>query len=211
MGRSGQFIRSWWEPRQTPEEALGSGTAPQQGLSPRESALREDLGKEYYAILGVVSEYDGRLMTIKGWSVTLSLAGLGLGFQQQHYALFALAAATALAFWYVDALMKGFQLRYYWRMRDIEVAAFQINAVLLNGLGRQSAPRIDMSWGYKGRKGEESPRVPVRRSARNVHTLLQRRLWMPQVLLPHMVAVVIGVVLFVVALLHAPGFGGMRP
>ena len=58
-------------------------------MTPRKNALREDLSKEYYAILGVVSEYDGRLMVVKGWSVTLSLAGLGLGFQQQHYALFA--------------------------------------------------------------------------------------------------------------------------
>ena len=45
-------------------------------------------------------------MTVKGWSVTLSLAGLGLGFQQGHYALFALAAATALAFWFIEGQMK---------------------------------------------------------------------------------------------------------
>ena len=44
--------------------------------------LREDLSKEYYALLGVVSSYDGWLLIVKGWSVTLSLAALGLGFQQ---------------------------------------------------------------------------------------------------------------------------------
>jgi hypothetical protein len=46
--------------------------------------LREDLSKEYYAILDVVSNYDGWLLIVKGWSVTLSLAALGLGFQQRH-------------------------------------------------------------------------------------------------------------------------------
>jgi hypothetical protein len=61
--------------------------------------LREDLSKEYYATLDVVSSYDGWLLIVKGWSVTLSLAALGLGFQQRHFALFALAAATGVGFW----------------------------------------------------------------------------------------------------------------
>lgn len=91
--------------------------------------LLDDMSKEYYAIVEVVSGFDQRLMTIKGWSVTLSLAALGLGFQQGHYALFALAAATAGGFWYVDPLNKGFQTRYYGRMRDIEVAAHALNHV----------------------------------------------------------------------------------
>ena len=44
------------------------------------------------------SSYDGWLLIVKGWSVTLSLAALGLGFQQRHYALFFLAAVTGAAF-----------------------------------------------------------------------------------------------------------------
>lgn len=39
--------------------------------------LRQDLGTEYYAILGIVNDFDHRLMVVKGWSVTLSLASLG--------------------------------------------------------------------------------------------------------------------------------------
>lgn len=90
------------------------------------------MNKEYYALADTVSGYDGRLMTVKGWSVTLSLAALGLGFQQQHYALFALGAATALGFWFLDAMMKGHQVRSYSRMRDIEVAAYKLNGVPIN-------------------------------------------------------------------------------
>jgi hypothetical protein len=82
-------------------------------VSDAELLLRDDLSKEYYAILGVVSNYDGWLLIVKGWSVTLSLAALGLGFQQRHFALFALAAVTGAAFWYMDGLMKGYQYRYY--------------------------------------------------------------------------------------------------
>jgi hypothetical protein len=77
-------------------------------LTAREQALREDLGKEYFALASTVSDFDARLMVIKGWSVTLSLAALGLGFQQQHYALFGLGALTALGFWFLDLLVKTF-------------------------------------------------------------------------------------------------------
>ena len=114
---------------------------------------RDDLSKEYDAILDVVSSYDGWLLIVKGWSVTLSLAALGLGFQQRHYALFFLAAVTGAAFWLLDGLMKGYQYRYYVRMREIEYSAYLINRVALGGLYGEkeiSAPRIDMTWGFKG-------------------------------------------------------------
>ena len=56
-------------------------------LDPKLLLLHDDLSKEYYAILDVVSNYDGWLLIVKGWSVTLSLAALGLAVQQRHYAL----------------------------------------------------------------------------------------------------------------------------
>ena len=134
--------------------ARGGGVKHQVNPSdPKLLLLREDLSKEYYAILNVVSNYDGWLLIVKGWSVTLSLAALGLGFQQRHYALFALAAVTGAAFWFLDGLMKGYQYRYYVRMREIEYTAYLINRVTLGGeYGDKeiSAPRIDMTWGFKG-------------------------------------------------------------
>src|SRR5664279_3322305 len=114
--------------------------------------LLDDLSKEYYALLDVVSEYDGRALTVKGWSVTLSLASLGIGLQQGHAGLFLLAALTGLAFWYIDLLMKGFQFRYYVRMRDIEYAAYLANRVPLHDPRGfdivTSAPRVEMTWGF---------------------------------------------------------------
>jgi hypothetical protein len=121
--------------------------------------LRKDLSTEYYAILNVITDYDQRLIVVKGWSVTLSLAAIGFGFEKGHYALFALAALTSLAFWYLDALYKGFQIRYYSRMRDIEVAAYYLNRVRLPELEEMSAPRVDWYWGYAGhRNAPKDPR-----------------------------------------------------
>lgn len=179
-------------------------------LTARENALREDLAREYYALVDAVGGADGRMMIVKGWSVTLSLAALGLGFQQQHYALFGLGAATAAAFWFLEGLMKGHQLRYYSRMRDIEVASFELNAVDLGGLGRVSAPRIDMYWGYRGDQGQPDWRTdpPRRRSPDEVRRSLRLRFVFPNVMFPHLVAVLLGVALFVAA---AAGWWGLAP
>jgi hypothetical protein len=185
--------------------------------------LREDLSKEYYAILDVVSSYDGWLLIVKGWSVTLSLAALGLGFQQRHYALFALAALTGAAFWFLDGLMKGFQFRYYVRMREIEYTAYLINSAALGGEygdRKISAPRIDMTWGFTGYPKRPKPDPdrraaerdldwradePLRRSPQEIYKDLRHRYWLLNVMLPHILAVVLGAGLFIAAALKAPG------
>lgn len=206
------------------------------------SQLREDLSKEYYALLGVVSSYDGWLLIVKGWSVTLSLAALGLGFQQEHYALFLLAAVTGAAFWVLDALMKGYQYRYYVRMREIEYTAYLINAVPLGGKYgdlKISAPRIDMTWPFKGypvdkatgrplplpppwwlrvlRRGEDRESgdwradEPWRREPQEIYEHLQTRWHWANVMLPHVLAVALGGLLFIIfAALDASSVGHLH-
>lgn len=180
--------------------------------------LHEDLSKEYYAILGVISSYDGWLLIVKGWSVTLSLAALGLGFQQRHFALFALAAVTGAAFWYLDGLMKGYQYRYYVRMREIEYTSYLINRVIVGGeYGDKeiSAPRIDMTWDFTGYRAEAGndwrPDPPERRSPYKIYRDLRLRFWLTNVMFPHVVAVVLGLALFCAAAFHASGFEQLHP
>ena len=191
--------------------------------SPSQAAgwLRQDLLQEYYAILEVVSGFDQRVMTIKGWSVTLSLAALGLGFQQGHYALFALGAVTAMGFWFIDATTKRHQLRYYARMRDIELATYNLNHVTLEAvdpkheyqipLGAVSAPRIDMYWSFpKGKLPDWRTDVPWRRTPAELQRMLRRAFWMPHVLLPHAVAIALGALLFVAALFGLEGLNHLN-
>jgi hypothetical protein len=180
------------EPRVPPDQAV--------------EAFRQDAKAEYYAILDVITDFDQRIMIVKGWSVTLSLAALGLGFQQGHYALFALASATGLAFWFVDMLLKWHQVRYYSRMRDIEVTSFHLNRLTVDGL-EVSSPRIDWSWGFRGEPGSEDLRdaEPRRRTPEELHRTLRGAPWMPHVLLPHAVAVLVGLLLFLGAAANVPG------
>lgn len=173
--------------------------------------LRKDLGTEYYAILEVVSGFDQRELTVKGWSVTLSLAALGIGFAQGHAAYFALAAFSGLCFWVLEAAAKGHQLRYYSRMRDIEVACGELNRVQIGELGDVSAPRIDMYWGFPRRREATDWRTDRvwRRDEQGIRRMLRRRWLMPHVALPHALAVAAGLGLSLAVLLGAPGLGGL--
>ena len=120
----------------------------------------EDLAREYYALADAVASADGRVMTVKGWSVALSLAALGLGFQQSHYALFGLGAITAIAFWFLADLIKGHQVRHYSRLRDIEVAAHSLNAVELVSLARSHPLESTCPGVPKGKEGEPNVMFP---------------------------------------------------
>ncbi len=108
--------------------------------------------------------------------------------------------------------MKGCQYRYYVRMREIEYAAYLINRVTLGGEYRDkeiSAPRIDMTWSFKGYRVEPGDDwradEPQRYSPQKIYSQLQRRFWWANVMLPHAIAVVLGSVLFFAAAFKAPG------
>lgn len=106
--------------------------------------------------------------------------------------------------------MKGYQYRYYVRMRDIEYSLFLINRVALRGEygdNEISAPRIDMTWGYKGERHDWRADMPERRSPAKISRDLRSRFLWANVALPHVVAVVVGGALFLAALLDAPGLG----
>lgn len=104
--------------------------------------MSDDFEKEeYFTIVDIVGEFDKRLLTVKGWGVTLSLAILGFGFQYKSYGLFLVAAASSLAFWSIEAVMKRHQMRYYPRMREIEANRYETAPEK-----EKSAPRIDWAW-----------------------------------------------------------------
>jgi len=170
--------------------------------------LHDDLQAEYAQIVDIVSAFDQRLLTIKGWGVTLSLASLGLGFQQNHYGLFLVAAVSGLAFWLVEVTTKMHQMRYYPRMGDIEFTAYELFHVPTPS-GPASSPLLDWGWYTAG--------LRVRRLKNHAHRNLNPRvpqLWpetgegrsaspwlFPHVMLPHLVAVLMGTVLFALGLL----------
>ena len=183
--------------------------------------LHDDLMAEYYVLVDAVAGFDQRLLTVKSWGVTFSFATVALGFQQDHYGLFLVAAAAALGFWLIEASTKRHQMRYYPRMRDIEVFAYQLYGQDSSG-PRISSPLLDWAWHTAprrvwgdGRRGfgrlggltsesdaaedrpTRTPDEPQRWPALNSHPGANTwiLLW-PAVALPHAVAAVLGLVLF---------------
>src|SRR5438309_8985306 len=105
--------------------------------------MTEDfLSKEYFALVDIVKDFDQRLLTIKGWGVTLSLAALGFGFQYQHYGLFLVAAISAFTFWAIESMTKKHQMRHYVRIREIEVLALELKSGTLSDI---LTPQINWS------------------------------------------------------------------
>jgi hypothetical protein len=193
--------------------------------------LHDDLLKEYDRLADTVASFDQRLLTIKGWGVTFSLATLALGFQQEHYGLFLVAGAGAVGFWFIEASTKSHQLRYYPRMGDIERLAYDLYGHRRGNGVVASSPLIDWGWhtasqrlwgldprrfeGFsifrwsKGKrlvKGCKDPHAPTAWPDVNSDPgVFDRILLWPHVALPHAIAAVLGLSLFVAGLLGAFG------
>lgn len=163
--------------------------------------LRADLAAEYAALTRIVGEYDGRLVTVKGWSVTVTVAGLGLGFQQQHAALFALSTLSGLSFWAVESLIKRHQVRYYPRMRQIEAWSARVAA------GGFSAPRIDWAWTAAGSATPTArmAQPPAELTDEQIRRMCRHVALLPHVLVPGVPAALVGALLSVLVAVGALG------
>ncbi len=149
--------------------------------------------KEYYEILSIVKESDKNLLTVKGWGVTLALAALAWGFEKAHFGLFLVAALSGLGFWLIEGTMKRHQMRYYFRMREIEVLCYE----RVPGENELSTPRIDSSWSHAGLLYTGKAGFQYRPEMRMGPMRSYRLVWgFSHVMLPHVVSVVAGFVLF---------------
>ncbi|MCV2362692.1 hypothetical protein LNV23_04415 [Paucibacter sp. DJ1R-11] len=149
---------------------------------------------EYFALVKAVADFDQRLLTVKGWGVTLSLAALGLGFQYRAYGFFLIAAASSLAFWVIEHAGKRHQMRHYVRIREIEFNQYQRASAAEKAF---SSPRTDWSWqtasetlaGEVGKAGS-----PLEQRGRNKWYGFAGLL--PHVALPHAITLAIGLFFF---------------
>src|SRR5262245_32500636 len=150
--------------------------------------------EEYFSLVKSVSEFDQRLLTVKSWGVTLSLAALGFGFQYRSFGLFLVAAASSLAFWSLEGTIKRHQMRHYPRMREIEVNRY----VRADERDKAfSAPRMDWSWARADRFFRGLVSDPAAPPEPSTPTTSYGRAWfLLHVAMPHVITFIIGVVLF---------------
>ncbi len=132
------------------------------------------LRQEYFHLQKTVEDFDQRALTIKAWSVTVSMAGVGAAITQKAPILLLLSAGSALLFWVIEALWKSFQLAYYHRIRTIEG--------YMRGEGSEdfTVPDVNRAWSIGWRQYS-----------------MKTIIWWPHVCLPHAIIVVFGSVTWV--------------
>ena len=143
---------------------------------------------EYQSIMSTVTSYDSMLLTVKGWSVTLSLLLLAKAFEVKSRDVLLLAAVSSLCFWLLDAGMKGHQRRYYPRMRHIEVMC---------SMEGKAGPLVDWSWERAESEylDQESAVTTKPKYFKNQLHSYWKRFFYPVVMLPHILPLLAGALL----------------
>jgi len=80
----------------------------------------EFLKDEYLMLQGFYEDFDRRALLIKGWSVTIAIAGLALGFEKSLPEIWFLSGVAALMFWVIDGKWRVYQYANRKRIKEIE-------------------------------------------------------------------------------------------
>ncbi|OQW72964.1 hypothetical protein [Methylomonas sp. 11b] len=137
----------------------------------------EFLRQEYFHLQSTVESFDEKALTIKAWSVTLSMVGIGAAFTAKLPLLLLLSAGASLLFWIVEGSWKTFQQANYFRLRKIE-NYMQGKATIEEDF---SVPYITHAWSLGWRE--------VR---------LSKVMSWPHVFLPHAIVVMTGITLWII-------------
>jgi hypothetical protein len=138
--------------------------------------LADRLQAEYLHLQKVIEDFDGRVITIKAWSVSFSLVAFLGAFATSRSGALLVASASALLFWFIEAYWKRYQFVYYRRCNDIER--------YFRGEGQAIFPfQIGATWDKEWEK-------------RSFFTVFRMMTW-PNVWLPHAVVAAAGILLFI--------------
>lgn len=139
--------------------------------------------EEYFKLHDIVVGFDEKVITIKSWSVTTSMAGVAAAFIEKRSELLLLASVASLLFWIIEALWKSFQRAHYRRIRQIE----QYLSPTSPSKKPFHYPRITSSWHYSWSKDKSN-------------TFLRILFSMPHVYLPHAAVMIGGILLWLLNL-----------
>jgi hypothetical protein len=140
-------------------------------------AKDELLKDEYLHLQSVIESFDGRMLTIKAWSVSFSLAAFGGAFATGAAEVLLIASLSAAMFWLIEGLWKTFQYAHYKRAVVIETYFAE------QGQAAEVPPmQIGSSWQVQWKRGGK----------RRLFRLMR---W-PHVYLPHAVVFGLGILLY---------------
>ncbi len=133
------------------------------------------LKDEYVLLQNFYEESDRKALLIKGWSVTISVGGLAIGFERSEPLIWLLAGIAGFLFWAIDAKWRTYQYANRERIKQIEAYFRGENKAKLAPL------QIYSSW-WEGYQKQS----------------LMRCFCMPLVMLPHMISIACASALLVI-------------
>ena len=142
---------------------------------------KEFLQQEYFHLQDTVESFDEKSLTIKAWSVTLSMAGIGAAFTTKVELLLLLSAGASLLFWLIETSWKTFQQANYYRLRKIE--AYMRGKIPSEDF---RVPDITGAWSVGWRK-----------------TSFLKVMFWPHVFMPHALVTIVGICLWLINLCHS--------
>ena len=77
---------------------------------------------EYLHLQELIQTFDQKALTIKAWSATISMAGVGIAYEQAEPSLLLISSVGALLFWLIEWRWKVFQSAHYGRIEEIEAS-----------------------------------------------------------------------------------------
>lgn len=134
------------------------------------------LKDEYLHIQSMIESFDGRMLTIKAWSVSFSLAAFGGAFATNAPEVLLIASLSAMMFWLIEGFWKTFQYAHYNR-------AIKIERYFAGEPDEIYPMQIGSSWQKQWKRGGK-------------RRLLRMMMW-PHVYLPHGVVFLLGIAVYV--------------
>lgn len=125
------------------------------------------LKSEYVMLQEFYEDIDHRGLTIKGWCVTVAVAGIGAGVAYQSSILFLAVTITALLFWYLEGYWRGLSFFFSRRILEIEGAIREgewtetIPLQVYHTWDRAYQQHGDQTWRYMFKRASLWPHVLV--------------------------------------------------
>jgi hypothetical protein len=135
----------------------------------------EFLKDEYIELQSLINSFDNKVLTIKAWSVTISISGIGTAFVSHSPILLLFASLSAMVFWLLESYWKSFQHPFYDRVEMIE-------AYFSGELSTITPLQISRSWEAKYDK-----------------KIIIKVMFWSNVLIPHIIVFLTGIVLFILS------------
>ncbi len=138
----------------------------------------EALDTEYQSLQSILDSFDTKTLTIKTWSVTVGMTGIGGAFVSHSPALLLLSSFSALVFWILETYWKTFQSAHFARITEIEKYT--------RGEIEEIVPlQMSRSWNkaYRSRTFRKTFKI----------------FWFSNVAMPHGIVVLFGIVVFMLS------------